>query len=147
MIRSRSPVPLTATVLTLCLNACSVHAAGPSVELKGHRFDIEIAADDAARERGLMFRDSMPADHGMLFLFDDMQPRVFWMKNTWIPLDMLFFDDQYRLVSVQERVPPCRSDPCAQYPSSGPARYVLELNGGTADKLGLKPGDRMTVTR
>lgn len=133
--------------LTVALASCSVHASGPAAEIKGHRFDIEIVSDDAARARGLMFRDSMPADHGMLFVFSDMQPRVFWMKNTWIPLDMLFFDSDYRLVSVQQRVPPCRSDPCAQYASDGPAQYVLELNGGTADRLGVKPGDKLTVTR
>ena len=133
--------------LTATLAACSVHASGPSVELKGKRFDIEVVADDESRARGLMFRDSMPADHGMLFLFDDMQPRVFWMKNTHIPLDILYYDQEYKLVSVQERVPPCRSDPCAQYPSAGPARYVLELNAGTAEKLGVKPGDKLTVTR
>ena len=137
----------TALALTASLAACSVHASGPVAELKGRRFDIEIVADDESRARGLMFRDSMPADHGMLFLFDDMQPRVFWMKNTHIPLDILYFDQEYKLVSVQQRVPPCRSDPCAQYPSAGPARYVLELNAGTADRLGVKPGDKLTVTR
>jgi uncharacterized membrane protein (UPF0127 family) len=136
---------LTLSATTLALGACSVRAAGPMVELKGHRFEIEVAADDAARARGLMFRDNMAEDHGMLFLFDDAQPRAFWMKNTHIPLDILFFDQDYRLVSVQQRVPPCRSDPCATYPSTGPAKYVLELNSGMTDKLGVKPGDTLTV--
>lgn len=139
--------PLTAAALITTLNACSVQASGPSAELKGQRFSLEIVNDDAARARGLMFRDSMPADHGMLFLFDDMRPRVFWMKNTHIPLDILYFDQEYKLVSVQERVPPCRSDPCAQYPSTGPAQYVLELNSGVAGQLGVKPGDKLTVNR
>ena len=138
---------LGAGSFTVALASCSVHASGPTAELKGHRFDIEIAADDATRTRGLMFRDSMAADHGMLFEFSDMQPRVFWMKDTHIPLDILFFDQDYKLVSMQQRVPPCRSDPCAQYPSDGPAQYVLELNSGTADKLGVKAGDKLTVTR
>jgi uncharacterized membrane protein (UPF0127 family) len=94
-----------------------------------------------------MFRDAMDADHGMLFIHEVQAPQAYWMKNTRIPLDILYFDEDYRLVSVQQRVPPCRSDPCAQYPSDGPARYVLELNSGTADKLGVKPGDKLTVTR
>src|SRR6185312_5592099 len=85
-------------LLGYTLSACS--ASGPSVELRAHKFDIEIAADDASRERGLMFRDSMPADHGMLFTFDDEQERTFWMKNTHIPLDILYFDKKYKLVSV-----------------------------------------------
>jgi len=127
--------------------ACSVHAAGPTVELKGKRFDVEIADNQEARARGLMFRDSMPADHGMLFIFESPYVQTFWMKNTRIPLDILYFDSNYKLVSVQERVPPCRSDPCAQYPSTGPAQYVLELNSGMAEKLGAKPGDVLTVRR
>jgi uncharacterized protein len=138
---------LTAIALTSALSACSVHAAGPTVELKGHKFDIEIAADPDSRARGLMFRDSMAADHGMLFLFDHPAAQAFWMKNTRIPLDILYFDENYKLVSVQERVPPCRSDPCSVYPSTGPAQYVLELNSGTAEKLGVKPGDVLTVNR
>ena len=146
MRTQQRPLILAVFPLAIGLGACSAQAA-PTVELKGQRFDIEIVSDDASRARGLMFRDSMAADHGMLFTFDDTQPRVFWMKNTRIPLDILYFDNNYKLVSVQQRVPPCRSDPCAQYPSAGPAQYVLELNGGTADRLGVKPGDQLTLTR
>lgn len=145
MTRFRCIPLLALSATTLTLAACSVRAAGPTVELKGHKFDIEIAADDAARARGLMFRDNMADDHGMLFLFDDVQPRAFWMKNTHIPLDILFFDQDYKLVSAQERVPPCRSDPCSTYPSTGPAKYVLELNSGMTEKLGVKAGDKISV--
>ena len=147
MTRRPHPCPIAIGVLAALTSACSVHAAGPTAELKGHRFSIEIAADDEARARGLMFRDSMPEDHGMLFIFDRSYVQTFWMKNTRIPLDILYFDANYKLVSVQERVPPCRSDPCAQYPSTGPAQYVLELNAGMTQKLGAKPGDTLTVTR
>ncbi len=135
--------------LSFGLGACTARASGPSVELKGHHFDIEIAADDASRERGLMFRDTMPADHGMLFLFERPTTQTFWMKNTHIPLDILYFDRNYKLVSMSQRTPPCRSagNDCPTYPSSGPAQYVLELNAGTADKLGVKQGDELKVTR
>jgi uncharacterized membrane protein (UPF0127 family) len=149
----KQPSPYAIGAMTVCLSiglsACSVRSAGPSVELKGKHFDIELAADDATRERGLMFRDAMPADHGMLFLFDGMEPRIFWMKNTHIPLDILYFDQNYKLVSMQKRVPPCRSagNDCPQYPSTGPAKYVLELNAGVADQLGVKEGDELKVTR
>ena len=129
------------------LAACAARATGPSVELKGQHFDVEIADTEPARERGLMFRESMPADHGMLFLFDDSSERTFWMKNCRMPLDILYFDDKYKLVSAQQRVPACRSEPCPVYPSNGSAKYVLELNAGTADKLGVKPGDMLKVTR
>ncbi|MDR3387480.1 MAG: DUF192 domain-containing protein [Rudaea sp.] len=145
------PRLLGATILCLsaALCACAARASGPSVELKGQHFGIEIAADDASRERGLMFRDSMPADHGMLFVFDRPEVQQFWMKNTHIPLDILYFDQNYRLVSMSQRTPPCHSmgNDCPVYPSSGPAQYVLELNAGTADKLGVTAGDELKVTR
>ena len=133
---------------SLALAACATQAAGPTVELKGRRFDVELATDPASQQRGLMFRDEMAADHGMLFVFSEMAPRAFWMKNTHIPLDILFFDRDYKLVSASLRTPPCRSvsDDCPVYPSSGPAQYVLELNAGVAEKLGAKAGDKMTVS-
>jgi uncharacterized membrane protein (UPF0127 family) len=125
------------------LSACVAHGSSPSVVLDGHRFIVEIAADPASQERGLMFRDSMPADHGMLFVFDSNDLRMFWMKNTHIPLDILYFDHERKLVSVQRRVPPCLNggNNCPVYPSAGPAQYVLELNAGMADKLNVEPGD------
>jgi len=140
-----------ALLLLSCANlltACSALASGATVELNGKRFEVEIAADPESQTRGLMFRDSMAPDHGMLFTFDETQVRTFWMKNTRIPLDILYFDDHYKLVSMQQRVPPCSlGDRCPVYPSTGPARYVLELNAGTAEKLGTKAGDTLTVTR
>ena len=138
---------LLGVMFAASLAACSARATGPSVELKGQRFDVEIADTEPARERGLMFRESMPADHGMLFLFDDNAVRTFWMKNCRMPLDILYFDEKYKLVSVQQRVPACRSEPCPVYPSEGAAKYVLELNAGVADKLGVKPGDAIKLSR
>ena len=142
--RSRLHVTIALAVF-LPLVACA--RSGPYIELKGQRYTIEIAADDASRAHGLMDRTSMDADHGMLFVFEDDAPRAFWMKNTKIPLDMLFFDADRRLVSVQRRVPPCQADPCPGYSSGAPARYVLELNGGQAEKLGLTSGDTIEIHR
>jgi uncharacterized membrane protein (UPF0127 family) len=127
------------------LTACA--QAVPYVDLNGHRFTIEIAADDASRAHGLMDRTKMDADHGMLFVFEDDAPRTFWMKNTKIPLDMLFFDADAKLVSVQHNVPPCVADPCAGYSSGAPARYVLELNAGQANELKVTSGDVMAIHR
>jgi uncharacterized membrane protein (UPF0127 family) len=120
--------------------------ASAGVTLNGRHFSVEIAATDAQREHGLMDRTSMPADHGMLFVFPDSQPRTFWMKNTLIPLDMLFFDADRRLVAIQADAQPCRKDPCPLYPSETPARYVLELNAGAAAKLGARTGDVITFS-
>ena len=116
----------------------------PAVSLAGERFNIEIADDDQSRAQGLMFRDSMADDHGMLFLFPTQAPRSFWMKNTRIPLDIFYFDEQLKLVSVSENVKPCRTPQCRSYPSTGPAKYVLELNAGKAQELGVKTGDEIT---
>jgi len=132
-------------VLGALIQSCA--AKGPYVELKGQRYSIEVAEDEAAREHGLMDRTEMAIDHGMLFVFQDDIPRAFWMKNTKIALDMLFFDADRHLVSVQHDVPPCLADPCPAYSSGAPARYVLELNAGQARKLGLVPGDELTIQR
>ena len=143
----KATVCLRAAALFALVTALPACARGPSVELKGQRFSIEIAEDDAAREHGLMGRESMPQDHGMLFVFQDDAPRAFWMKNCKFPQDMLFFDADRRLVSVQHDVPACTADPCPPYSSGAPARYVLELNAGQARKLGLVPGDEMQIQR
>ena len=115
------------------------------VELKGRRFEVEIAADDASRTRGLMFRDSLAEDRGMLFIFDRAEPLAFWMRNTRIPLDILYFDSDLKLVSVARGVPPCTTQQCPSYPSAAPARYTLELNAGMAKRLGAEPGDELRV--
>jgi uncharacterized protein len=131
----------------LCLPACASGSGTPWVELKGKRFLVEIADDDPERERGLMFRDSLAADRGMLFVHEREEPQAYWMKNTKIPLDILYFDSMRRLVSARKRVPPCSGgDRCPPYPSEGNALYVLELNAGAADAMGLAKGDVLTFS-
>ncbi len=131
--------------IILCLlhiTACASDTS--SVLLEGERFTVLIADDDASRTRGLMFVEHMPDNEGMLFIFPDEQPRSFWMKNTRIALDIFYFDAQRKLVSVAENVRPCRTARCRSYPSTGPAKYVLELNAGKAAELGVAPGSLMT---
>lgn len=120
-------------------------AREPYVVLKGQRFTVELADTSEKRTLGLMFRDSMADDHGMLFLFPAESRRRFWMKNTRIPLDIFYFDTDLKLVSVAAGAEPCRSQRCPTYPSAGPARYVLELNAGKAAELGVKPGDALEL--
>ncbi|MEX6507500.1 DUF192 domain-containing protein [Jiella sp. M17.18] len=105
-----------------------------------HKLDIEIAATESERETGLMNRSSMPQDHGMLFVFDATGPVAFWMKNTLIPLDMLFIDDKGTVKSIKTNAQPLDETPI---PSGVPVRYVLELNGGAAARLDVKTGDRL----
>jgi hypothetical protein len=101
-------------------------------------FTVELALTPAQEEQGLMYRPRLAADAGMLFDFGDTAPRGFWMKNTLIPLDMLFVAADGRIVDIHERAVPLSED---LIPSRVPARAVLELNGGTVGRLGIKIGD------
>ena len=100
-------------------------------------FSVEIADTEAERARGLMFRTDLPRDAGMLFLFDDEAPRAFWMENTPLPLDMLFFDGQGRLCGLVERAEPFTRTPRE---SGCRAKAVLEINGGLSEALGIRQG-------
>ena len=130
----------------LALSGCASGAGADTwVELNGQRYSVEIAEDDAERARGLMFRDELAAGRGMLFIHERQEPLAYWMKNTRIPLDILYFDSARKLVSQQRDVPPCSlGDRCPPYPSDAPARYVLELNAGEAARIGLKDGAELT---
>jgi uncharacterized membrane protein (UPF0127 family) len=129
----------------LLLSGCA-SAKSPWVELAGKRYQVEIANDDASRARGLMFREHMDENHGMLFIHDAEMPLAYWMKNTKIPLDILYFDNQRKLVAQQRDVPPCSAgNACPAYPSNAAARYVLELNAGQAQRLKLENGAELRL--
>jgi uncharacterized membrane protein (UPF0127 family) len=100
-------------------------------------FTIEVSDDPEEQARGLMFRSALPADSGMLFIFDPPRPASFWMRNTMIALDMIFIDDTGRVESIAER-----NDPYSERVSSslGDVRAVLEINGGLSRQLGIVPG-------
>ena len=135
-----------APLLLLAISSLSACAGAnqPWVEIGGHRYQVEIADDDAERARGLMFRDAMADDHGMIFIHDAQEPQAYWMKNTKIPLDILYFDTGRKLVTQQRDVPPCSAgDACPIYPSNAPARSVRELNAGQAAKLKLQDGSEI----
>ncbi len=113
----------------------------PTVTLPdGTVITLELAETPEEHGRGLMFRSHLDPDRGMLFLFDQVGFPSFWMKDTWIPLDMVFLDPQGTVMDVAASVPPCRSEPCPEYTPSRPSSAVLELNAGTAAHHGIKPG-------
>lgn len=126
---------LAALICTACM------AQEPHVVLGGERFTVEISDTTEQQALGLMFREEMADDHGMLFIFPAAGMRGFWMKNTRIPLDIFYFDAELRLVNVAENARPCKTRRCPSYPSKGPAKYVLELNAGKAAELGVEAGD------
>lgn len=140
----RGPM-LLMTALMMLAAGCSNPPTGdglPTTKMTiGKRtYTLEIAADPIRRQIGLMRRDSMPANRGMLFIFADDQPRSFWMKDTRIPLDILFLDRDGQVVSIGQMQPHT-----GRAESGQPARYAIELNAGQVDHSGIKPGDRITL--
>lgn len=107
---------------------------------KAHKFQVEIADTEPERQLGLMNRASMARDRGMLFKFEDEAPRSFWMRNTYIPLDIIYVASDGRIVSIAKMAQPL-SD--VSLPSDGPAKGVVEINGGLSDELNIRPGDRV----
>jgi len=105
------------------------------------KIDIEIANTEAKREQGLMYRTHMAENHGMLFIFDKDQSLSFWMKNTVIPLDMIFINSKFVIVKIHKNTIPYDE---SQYSSGKPAKYVVEVNAGFADKYGIKEKDKIT---
>jgi len=105
------------------------------------KLDIEIADSDYEIQTGLMYRSSMKSNQGMLFVFPDVRPRSFYMKNTQFPLDLIFIDNKNTIVSLQKNAKPFDESPL---PSNLPAKYVLELNAGLVDKWGINVGDRVS---
>lgn len=104
------------------------------------RFKVEVARENNERQRGLMYRDHLGDDEGMLFIFEHMQQLSFWMKNTWIPLDMLFIDEDLKVVGIVENAEPLTT---SSRKVKGKSRFVLELNGGACAKLGITPGAQL----
>ncbi|BAO74671.1 DUF192 domain-containing protein [Winogradskyella sp. PG-2] len=101
---------------------------------------IEIADNDYETQTGLMYRTKLETNHGMLFIFPDLQPRSFYMKNTKIPLDIIYIDENKTIVSFQKDAKPFDE---TSLPSNAPAKYVLEINGGLSDEWQLEIGDRV----
>lgn len=134
------------------LSAASPIASGPRQELPitaqmkvGEKvIQLEVAQTPDQQQIGLMNRTELPDDRGMLFPFTPPRPVAFWMKNTLIPLDMIFLRDG-KVAHVARNVPPCKAEPCPTYGTPVAIDQVIELRGGRATELGIQPGDRLLV--
>lgn len=133
--------PCLLMIFAAMMTGCDEPRFAPNMPIQvaigSRNYKLEIARTEKDREFGLMFRNSMPPDRGMLFVFPDQQPRGFWMKNTKIPLDILFLDTGGRVVSIHTMTP--LSTRTTQ--SASPARFAIELNAGQAAAAGIKAGD------
>jgi uncharacterized membrane protein (UPF0127 family) len=154
-------VPFRLLVSLLCLGAFTTallsqaepiteekpQAGLPVAEVRvgAKKYRLEVASTPAEAELGLMYRTVLPENSGMLFRFDETRPVAFWMKNTRIPLDMLFVQSG-KVVSIAHQAQPCRQEPCPVYPSRLPVDMVIELPGGTALKDQIMAGSRIQLT-
>ena len=110
-----------------------------TLQVGGHEVTVEVAESDAERQQGLMGRDSLPEDHGMLFIYSRPQTLSFWMRNTDIPLDIAYISQDGVIVDVQQMEPHTQE----QHPSREPAMYALEMNQGWFEAHGVGVGDRV----
>lgn len=134
---------LSVVVLGSSLTACIT--VGPYVQINGKTVHVEVVRSLEKQALGLMYRTEMAKDHGMLFIYPRATPMSFWMKNTKISLDIIYFDQNLKLINISANTPPCRTDICPGYPSTAPAQYVLEINGGLAAQWQLQPGDLLEL--
>lgn len=113
------------------------------VTINNKKIFLDVANNDEKRATGLMYRENLPENNGMIFLFDKVDKYNFWMKNVKIPLDMIFIYNN-KIVKIYNNVPICKNDPCEIYPSDYKIDSVIELKGGFCKKYDVKPG--MSVT-
>jgi YVTN family beta-propeller protein len=107
---------------------------------------VDIADGSEERSRGLMFKKSLEWNNGMLFVFEDEKVQSFWMKNTFVPLDMIFVDSNFTIVDIERNAQPCTgNDSCQSFVSDHPAKFVLEVNAGFVEKNGINIGDHLSL--
>jgi hypothetical protein len=116
----------------------------PRVCINDHCFQVELAKTPEERARGLMFKKHLDDDGGMLFLFEEENVYPFWMKNTFIPLDILWINSNKEIVFIYKNAQPCITEPCPVIYPGKKAKYVLELHGGISDTIGLIEGDKVS---
>lgn len=122
------------------LTACSRKPADNLVCHGDDCIKVRIADDELERRTGLQNVKELADDEGMFFVFFRNAPYAFWMKGTLIPLDIIWINSDQEVVHIEKSVPPCAEDPCPTYAPEGPARYVLEINAGKAEKMDLRRG-------
>ena len=140
--------PMFAAFLTVSILLGAAPASAPAKIIpvtlpNGEVIEAELARTPPQRSMGLMFRQNLAPDQGMLFVFDFPDDHQFWMRNTLIPLDIIWMDSSKTVVHIKSNVPPCKDEPCPTYSAGKMSIFVLELAAGRAAQLGIKVGDRI----
>lgn len=133
----------TAFFLSGALVACGQGPSESRVCYGDQCVKVKVADEDHERRTGLQDVKELADDEGMLFVFSQSAPYAFWMKDTFIALDIVWINYKQEIVHIEENVPPCREDPCPNYAPEGPALYVLEVNAGKAKEMDLRQGTRL----
>ncbi len=147
MSRSKSILIFCTLLLLSAAAGCSNGPASPSglpvtsMQIGSKTYQLEIAADNASREHGLMERDTLERDHGMIFVFDEAAEQNFWMHHTRFPLDIIFADEHEKVVSIHTM----KAYDETNTPSNGASKYAIELSAGEAASSGVKPGDQLQI--
>ena len=133
---------LLSVILSLEAKACPFELPVATMNIKGHILNVELAAIPSARHCGLSYRERLPQNQGMLFVYPDAGPRTFWMKDTQIPLSIAFLDDSGKIINIYNMVPNQTDE---HYTSSRPAKYALEVNQGWFQAHGIEIGDTLEL--
>nr|WP_330219967.1 DUF192 domain-containing protein [Chroogloeocystis siderophila] len=148
MLGCATPTPaVSPTVTPLAQQSVNVGQNLPitaTVTIAGRKINLEVARTPQEQATGLMYRDTIADDRGMLFVFEPARPVGFWMKNVRFPLDMIFLENG-RVKAIAPAVPPCQAEPCPTYGPETPVNQVIELRGGRAAELGIRVGDRLDI--
>lgn len=118
-----------------------------NIKINNHLFTVELAVSADERSRGLMHRKSLEPNSGMLFIYPEPRIISFWMKQTLIPLDLLYFDKDGQLIESHHNIQPCKLSNCKTYTNKKPAQFALELPAGTTKRLNIKQGNSFTVIK
>nr|WP_155706505.1 DUF192 domain-containing protein [Gloeocapsopsis dulcis] len=147
MLGCSTPTPAGSPTVTpraqQSVNAAQIPIAAV-MTIAGRKISLEVARTPREQAIGLMYRDTIADDRGMLFVFEPARPVGFWMKNVRFPLDMIFLENG-QVKAIAPAVPPCKTEPCPTYGPETPINQVIELRGGRAAELGIRVGDRLDI--
>jgi uncharacterized membrane protein (UPF0127 family) len=132
------------SILCVFTIACTTPPEVPYVQIGNDYVSVEVVDSDEERQKGLMHREQLDENNGMLFIFETTRKLTFWMKNTLIPLDMIFISKDMKVINILT-AEPCTQDPCTLYSSETAGKYVLEVNAGWSKTHNIKAGDEVML--